>query len=152
MTTFVLIRVPFPLCIPALDLKTAHLAIGAAWWLTHAYTCTAEKTETMNTLAIFAVGIFLIGAIHLIACQSCIKKRVFPRANLNEMKKLGRHLAGYSSPATAADIFGAGALRSSRRLLDSARLHRSLNGRAIHFVSWIMDEGQKNKQEQELTF
>ena len=107
----------------------------------------------MIALWILGSGIYIFGVICFYRLLGLYEKNViFSAANVAEMKKLGGCLVGYGLIGIAASVlqFKEG-VRISWILINIVDSPWLMVGGAIYMVAWIMDEGRKIREEQELT-
>jgi len=97
------------------------------------------------------MGIYLLGVISFFRLLNLYGKGViFSAANVLEIKRLGTCLACYGILAVTAGAIYTGGI-SLFTLVDFFASPWIVGGGAIHLVGWIMDEGRKIQEEQELT-
>jgi len=141
-----------PLCVLAFNLKGIHLASGMVSIFNHPYASVSDIPKAMYLLSATGMAVYLVGVISFYRLLCLYEKGViFSRANVSEMKKLGSYLAGYGILAVAANIIHAGGIIFPWVLLEGIVSPWIVVGGAIYIVAWIMDEGRKIREEQELT-
>jgi hypothetical protein len=141
-----------PLCVLAFNLKSIHLASGMVSVFNHPYASASDIPKPMYLLCATGTVVYLLGVISFYRLLCLYEKGViFSGANVSEMKKLGSYLAGYGILAVAANIVYAGGIVFPWVLLEGVASPWIVIGGAIYIVAWIMDEGRKIQEEQELT-
>jgi len=141
-----------PLCALAFNLKTIHSTSGMISIFTHPYASTLDIPKPMYLLWATGTAVYLLGVISFYRLLCLYEKGViFSGANVSEMKKLGSYLAGYGILAVAANVIYAGGIIFPWVLLEGIASPWIVVGGAIYIVAWIMDEGRKIQEEQELT-
>jgi len=108
----------------------------------------------MAIYLLWATGtvVYLLGVIFFYRLLCLYEKgEIFSGANVSEMKKLGSCLAGYGILAVAANVIYAGGIIFPLVLLEGFVSPWIIIGGTIYIVAWIMDEGRKIQEEQELT-
>src|ERR1017187_1698215 len=106
----------------------------------------------MYVLYAIGTGIYLLGAISFYRLLNLYEKGlIFSAANVLEIKRLGTYLAGFGILAVAAGVIYSGRIVFPWTLLDVVSSPWIVVGGAIYIVAWIMDEGRKIQEEQELT-
>lgn len=140
-----------PLGWVALNFKSVHVANGMISIFNHPYASTADIPAPMIVLCAIGTGIYLLGVISFYRLLNLYEQGViFSAANVREMKRLGTYLAGYGILAVTASALYTGGI-SPFTLLDFVASPWIVAGGAINLVAWIMDEGRKIQEEQELT-
>ena len=118
----------------------------------HPYANASDIPAPMIVLFAIGGGINLLGIISFYRLLNLYEKGViFSGANVSEMKRLGTYLAGYGILAVAASVIYAGGIALPWVLLEGIASPWIVVGGAIYIVAWIMDEGRKIQEEQELT-
>jgi len=141
-----------PLCVLAFNLKSIHLASGMVSVFNHPYASASDIPRLMYLLCATGTAVYLLGVISFYRLLCLYEKGViFSGANVSEMKKLGSYLAGYGILAVAANVIYAGGIIFPWVLLEGIASPWIVVGGAIYIVAWIMDEGRKIQEEQELT-
>jgi hypothetical protein len=126
-----------PLCALAFNLKNIHSASGTISIFNHAYASTLDIPKPMYLLWATGTAVYLLGVISFYRLLCLYEKgAIFSGANVSEMKKLGGYLGGFIFPWV---------------LLEGFVSPWIVVGGAIYIVAWIMDEGRKIQEEQELT-
>jgi hypothetical protein len=108
----------------------------------------------MPMYLLWAIGtaVYLLGGISFYRLLCLYEKGViFSGANVSEMKKLGSCMAGYGILAVVVDIIHLKGIVLLWVLLEGFVSPWIVIGGAIYIVAWIMDEGRKIQEEQELT-
>jgi hypothetical protein len=147
----VLLYFVVPLCLIALNFKSLHVANGMVSIFNHPYASVSDIPAPTMVLAAIAAGIYLLGMIAFYRLLSLYEKGViFSEANVREMKRLGTYLACYGILNVTADAFYSGGILPLT-LLGFVASPWIVGGGAINIVAWIMDEGRKIQEEQELT-
>jgi hypothetical protein len=140
-----------PLGFMALSFKSLHVATGMVSIFNHPYASVSDIPAPMYVLGAIAMGIYLLGAISFYRLLNLYEKGViFSEANVREIKQLGTYLACYGILAVTASAFYTGGI-TPFTLLDFICSPWIVGGGAINLVAWIMDEGRKIQEEQELT-
>jgi hypothetical protein len=67
------------------------------------------------------------------------------------MRKMGSYLVGYGILALSANIVYVGSIIFPSVLLEGVASPWIVAGGAVYIIAWIMDEGRKIQEEQELT-
>jgi Protein of unknown function (DUF2975) len=148
----VLIYFVVPLCALAFNFKSFHLTNGMVSIFNHPYATASDIPATMIVLSAVGAGVYLLGVISFYRLLCLYEKGViFSEANVLEMKRLGSYLAGYGILAIAAAVIYTGEITLPWTLLDVVASPWIVVGGAIYIVAWIMDEGRKIQEEQELT-
>jgi hypothetical protein len=141
-----------PLVIIVFNLKGIHLAKGTIAIFNHAYASTENIPNVMFVLSGTGYLAFLLGACSFIRLLSSYEKGViFGAANISELKIMSRCLASYGLLSVVANVIYAGGIVFPLVLLDGFACPWIVVGGAIYIVAWIMDEGRKIQEEQELT-
>ncbi|HAO79975.1 MAG TPA: hypothetical protein DCQ92_13595 [Verrucomicrobia subdivision 3 bacterium] len=141
-----------PLCVVAFNLKSLHLATGMVSIFNHPYASAADIPKLMYLFGAIGTCVYLLGVISFYRLLCLYEKGViFSEANVSEMKKLGSYLAGYGILAVAANVVYMGGIVFPWVLLEGVASPWIVVGGAIYIVAWIMDEGRKIQEEQELT-
>ena len=141
-----------PLCVLAFNLRTIHAAHGAISIFNHAYASTLDIPKPMYLLWATGTSVYLLGVISFYRLLCLYEKgAIFSGANVSEMKKLGSYLVGYGILAVAANVIYLGGVIFPWVLLEGFVSPWIVVGGAIYIVAWIMDEGRKIQEEQELT-
>ena len=145
-----------PLCVVlAFKLKSIwsiHLASSMVSIFNHPYANASDIPAPMMVLFAIGTGIRLLGAISFYRLLNLYEKGlIFSAANVSEMKRLGIYLAGYGILAVAATVIYYRQILLPWTLLDVVLSPWVVAGMAIYIVAWIMDEGRKIQEEQELT-
>jgi hypothetical protein len=141
-----------PLCALAFNLKSIHSASGMVSIFNHPYASASDISKPMYLLCATGTAVYLLGVISFYRLLCLYEKGViFSEANVSEMKKLGSYLAGYGILAVAANIVYGGKILFPWVLLEGIASPWIVVGGAIYIVAWIMDEGRKIQEEQELT-
>jgi len=141
-----------PLCVLAFNLKNIHLAAGTVSIFNHPFANASDISRPMYLLWGAGTAVFLLGVISFYRLLCLYEKGViFSEANVSEMKKLGSYLAGYGILAIAANVIYAGGIVFPVVLLEGVASPWIVVGGAVYIVAWIMDEGRKIQEEQELT-
>jgi hypothetical protein len=148
----VLIYLIVPLCAVAFNLKTLHLTNGMVSIFDHPYASTADIPAVMYVLSVLGVAVYLLGVISFYRLLCLYEKGViFAATNISEMKKLASYLVGYGLLAIVAGFVYTGGFAFPWGLLEMLSSPWIVVGGAIYLVAWIMDEGRKIQEEQELT-
>ena len=114
----------------------------------HSYGSTENIPNVMFVLGGAGFLAFLLGAGSFIRLMSCYERGVFfGAANISEFKNLSRCLLGYGLANVVANVVYAGGIL----LPDGLACPWIVVGGAVYVVAWIMDEGRKIQEEQELT-
>jgi hypothetical protein len=141
-----------PLCLVTFNFKSLHLATGMVSIFNHPYASVSDIPAPMYVLYAIGTGIYLLGAISFYRLLNLYEKGViFSAANVLEIKRLGTYLAGFGILAVAAGVIYSGRIVFPWTLLDVVSSPWIVVGGAIYIVAWIMDEGRKIQEEQELT-
>jgi hypothetical protein len=141
-----------PLCVIAFNLKSIHSASGMVSIFNHPYASASDIPKPMYLLCATGTVVYLLGVISFYRLLCLYEKGViFSKANVSEMKKLGSYLAGYGILAVAANVIYLGGFVFPWVLLEGFVSPWIVVGGAIYIVTWIMDEGRKIQEEQELT-
>ena len=141
-----------PLCVVAFNLKSIHMASSMVSIFNHPYASASDIPGPMIVLCAIGTGVYLLGVISFYRLLCLYEKGVFfSEANVSEMKRLGSYLVGYGILAVAANVIYTGGIALPWTLLDVAASPWIVVGGAIYIVAWIMDEGRKIQEEQELT-
>jgi hypothetical protein len=147
----VLLYFVVPLGLIALNLKSVHVASGMVSIFDHPYASVSDIPAPMYVLYAIGTGLYLLGAISFYRLLNLYEKGViFSEANVREMKRLGTYLAVYGIVAVTADAIYIGGI-SPLTLVGFVASPWIVGGGAINLVAWIMDEGRKIQEEQELT-
>jgi hypothetical protein len=148
----VLIYLIAPLCVVAFNLNTLHLASGTVSFFNHQYAKATDVPAVMYAFAALGAGLYLLGIISFYRLLCLYEKGViFSAANVSAMKKLGSYLVGYGVLGFAASLAYAGGFAFPWSLLEIVASPWVVIGGAIFLVAWVMDEGRKIQEEQELT-
>jgi hypothetical protein len=133
-----------PLCVLAFHLESFHIATGVVSIFNHPYASASDIPKPMSLLWAAGTVVYLLGIISFYRLL-CLYENgmVFSGANVSEIKKLGCYLAGYGVLAVAANVVYAGGIIFPWVLLEGIV--------SPWIVAWIMDEGRKIQEEQELT-
>jgi len=142
-----------PLCVVlAFKLKNIHVAPSMVSIFNHPYANASDIPTPMIVLFAIGTGICLLGAISFYRLLNLYEKGViFSGANVSEMKRLGTYLAGYGILTVAANVIYHRQILLPWTLLDVVLSPWILAGVATYIIAWIMDEGRKIQEEQELT-
>jgi hypothetical protein len=145
-----------PLCVVlAFKLKSIwsiHLASSMVSIFNHPYANASDIPAPMMVLFAIGTGIRLLGAISFYRLLNLYEKGlIFSAANVSEMKRLGIYPAGYGILAVASTVIYYRQILLPWTLLDVVLSPWVVAGMAIYIVAWIMDEGRKIQEEQELT-
>jgi hypothetical protein len=143
-----------PLCILALNLNIVGPAhtYGAILIFNHPYRSVSDISLPMSLLWATGMAVYLLGVVSFYRLLCLYEKGViFSEANVSEMKKLGSCLAGYGILAIAASVIYARGIIFPLVLMEGFVSPWFVVGGAIYIVAWIMDEGRKIQEEQELT-
>jgi hypothetical protein len=141
-----------PLCALAFNLRTVHMAHGAISIFNHAYASMLDIPKPMYLLWAIGTAVYLLGVISFYRLLCLYEKgSIFAGANVSEMKKLGSYLVGYGMLAVAANVIYLGGINFPWVLLEGFVSPWIVVGGAIYIVAWVMDEGRKIQEEQELT-
>ena len=147
----VLLYFVVPLGLLALNFKSVHVVTGMVSIFNHPYASVSDIPALMYVLCAIGTGIFLLGMIAFYRLLNLYEKGViFSEANVREMKRLGTYLAVYGILAVTADAIYSGGI-SPLTLLGFVASPWIVGGGALNIVAWIMDEGRKIQEEQELT-
>lgn len=118
----------------------------------HPYANASDIPAPMMVLFAIGTGIRLLGAISFYRLLNLYEKGlIFSAANVSEMKRLGIYPAGYGILAVASTVIYYRQILLPWTLLDVVLSPWVVAGMAIYIVAWIMDEGRKIQEEQELT-
>jgi hypothetical protein len=169
----VLVYVFVPLGIVAFHLRTAHSANGiisifnppdtrpagpdvslltTKGGLLALYASQAAVPSLLEIFAILGTGIFLLAIVSFYRLLGLYERGVFfSAANVAEMKNLAGYLVFYGLLCFAADALYMGGLFVPWSLLGIVASPWIVAGGAVYLVAWIMDEGRKIQEEQELT-
>jgi len=150
----VLLYLVVPLCFVAFNLNTLHLATGMVSVFNHPYASGADIPAVMHVLSILGTAVCLLGIISFYRLLCLYEKGViFSAANVSEIKKLGSYLVIYGLLAFVAEVVSTGrfVLVLPWSLLEVVSSPWIVVGGAINLVAWIMDEGRKIQEEQDLT-
>jgi hypothetical protein len=152
----VLLYLVKPLCVVlAFKLKSIwsiHLASSMVSIFNHPYANASDIPAPMMVLFAIGTGIRLLGAISFYRLLNLYEKGlIFSAANVSEMKRLGIYPAGYGILAVASTVIYYRQILLPWTLLDVVLSPWVVAGMAIYIVAWIMDEGRKIQEEQELT-
>jgi hypothetical protein len=147
----VLIYFVVPLCLVALNFKSLHVASGMVSIFNHPYASVSDIPAPMYVLCAIGTGIYLLGMIAFYRLLNLYEKGViFSAANVLEIKRLGTYLSCYGIVAVTASAIYIGGI-TPLTLLGFVSSPWIVGGGAINLVAWIMDEGRKIQEEQELT-
>jgi hypothetical protein len=148
----VLIYVIVPLCAVAFSFKTLPVTNRMVSIFNHPYAGAANIPAIMYVFSALGAAVYLLGVISFYRLLCLYEKGViFAAANILEMKKLAGYLVGYGLLAIAAGVVYAGGFVFPWGLLEMVSSPWIVVGGAIYLVAWIMDEGRKIQEEQELT-
>lgn len=140
-----------PLAWVAWNFKSVHVANGMISIFNHPYASVSDIPVPMYVLGAIGTGIYLLGAVAFYRLLNLYEKgEIFSAANVLEIKRLGTYLASYGVLVATADALYTGGI-SPFTLLDFVSSPWIVAGGAINLVAWIMDEGRKIQEEQELT-
>jgi hypothetical protein len=143
-----------------INLKSVHLPHGLApntvSIFNQTYASWSDIPMPMYLLYAAGMVVYLLGVISFYRLLCLYEKgMIFSMVNVSEMKKLGCYLAGYGILAVAANVIFnmiyVGEIIFPLLLLDGFVSPWIIVGGAIYIVAWIMDEGRKIQEEQELT-
>jgi hypothetical protein len=141
-----------PLVVIVFNLKRVHLANGMISIFNHPY---ASMEHIPNVMFVFSgAGLlaYFLGVSAFLRWLNLYEKGVFFAAsNVSQIKKLSGCMAGYGILAVAANVVYAGGIVFPLVLLDGLACPWIVAGGAVYIVAWIMDEGRKIQEEQELT-
>jgi Protein of unknown function (DUF2975) len=141
-----------PLCLMALNFKSAHMATGMVSVFNHPYASVSDIPAPMYALVAIAMGLYLLGVISFYRLLNLFEKGViFAAASVSEIKRLGIFLAAYGILSVVAKVIYTRQILFPWTLLDAVSSPWIVAGVAIYLVAWIMDEGRKIQEEQELT-
>jgi hypothetical protein len=141
-----------PLIMLAFNLKSIHLATGMVAIFNHPYASASDIPKSMYLLSMTGAGVYLLGIISFYRLLSLYEKGViFSGANVSEMRKMGSYLVGYGILALSANIVYVGSIVFPLVLLEVVASPWIVAGGAVYIIAWIMDEGRKIQEEQELT-
>jgi len=136
------------------DLNKVHLPTGRVCIFNHSYASAADIPAVMYILYALGAAVYLLGIISFYRLLCLYEKGViFSAANVSEIKKLGSYLVFYGLLAFVAEVVSTGrfVLVLPWSLLEMVSSPWIVAGGAINLVAWIMDEGRKIQEEQELT-
>ena len=162
LKTCVLIYVVVPLGLAACNFKSLHLANGMISLFNHPYASVSDIPPVMLVLSalgtavlvLSALGtaVYVFGVISFYRLLGLFEKGViFSAAHVVQMQRLGGCLMVYGLLAFLADLVYIGGFVLPWMLLDAVTSPWIVVGYAIYLVAWIMDEGRKMQEEQELT-
>jgi hypothetical protein len=141
-----------PLIIVAFNLKNIHLATGMVSIFNHPYANASDIPRPMYLLSMTGTAVYLLGIISFYRLLCLYEKGViFSGANVSEMRKIGSYLVGYGILALSANIVYVGSFNFPLVLLEGVASPWIVAGGAVYIIAWIMDEGRKIQEEQELT-
>jgi len=147
----VLLYIVVPLCAMTLNFKSLHVTNGMVSVFGLPYASVTDIPAAMYVFCAIGMGIYLLGVISFFRLLNLYGKGViFSAANVLEIKRLGTCLACYGILAVTAGAIYTGGI-SLFTLVDFFASPWIVGGGAIHLVGWIMDEGRKIQEEQELT-
>jgi len=136
------------------NLNKVHLPTGRVCIFNHPYASAADIPAVMYILYALGAAVYLLGIISFYRLLCLYEKGViFSAANVSEIKKLGSYLVFYGLLAFVAEVVSTGrfVLVLPWSLLEMVSSPWIVAGGAINLVAWIMDEGRKIQEEQELT-
>ncbi|MGA2244401.1 MAG: DUF2975 domain-containing protein [Verrucomicrobiota bacterium] len=106
----------------------------------------------MYALTGLGAGLYLLGVISFYRLLCLYEKGViFSAANVSQLKNLGSYLVAYGVIGFVATQVAAGGFAFPWSLLEIVASPWVVVGGAIFLVAWVMDEGRKIQEEQELT-
>jgi hypothetical protein len=141
-----------PLIIVAFNLKNIHLATGMVSIFNHPYANASDIPRPMYLLSMTGTAVYLLGIISFYRLLCLYEKGViFSGTNVSEMRKIGSYLVGYGILALSANIVYVGSFNFPLVLLEGVASPWIVAGGAVYIIAWIMDEGRKIQEEQELT-
>ena len=141
-----------PLCCIVFNFKSVHLASGMVSLFNYPYANVSDIPAPMYVLSGIGTAVYLLGIISLYRLLCLYEKGVFfSAANVSQIKKLGCYLVVYGVLAIVADATHAGGFVFPVVLFEGAASPWIVVGGAIYIIAWIMDEGRKIQEEQELT-
>ena len=132
------------------NIRGVHLMSGMVSIFNHPYASVADIPAVMHVLYTVGIAIYLLGLVAFYRLLGWYEKGViFSPANIAEMRKIGMYLVSYGLLAGVADVVYVGGLTPNTPLLAASPW--MVAGGAIQLIAWIMDEGRKIQEEQELT-
>ena len=141
-----------PLVVIAFEFRTIHLAKGTVSIFNHSYASTADIPNIMFVFSGAGLLAYLLGVSAFLRLLNLYGKGVFfAAANVWQVKKLSGCMAAYGFLAVLANIIYSGGIVFPLVLSDGLACPWLVAGGAVYVVAWIMDEGRKIQEEQELT-
>jgi len=141
-----------PLVVIAFKLKGVHSANGTLSIFNHVYAKAEHIPNVMFILSGAGLLAYYLGVGSLLRLLNLYEKGVFFAAsNVALIKKLGTCMAAYGFIAVVSNIVYVGGIHFPLVLLDGLACPWLIGGAAVYVVAWIMDEGRKIQEEQELT-
>ena len=152
LKTCVLIYVVVPLGLVACNFKSLHLANGMISLFNHPYASVSDIPPVMLVFSALGTAVYVFGVISFYRLLGLFEKGViFSAAHVVQMQRLGGCLMVYGLLAFLAGLVYIGGFVLPWMLLDAVTSPWIVVGCAIYLVAWIMDEGRKMQEEQELT-
>jgi Protein of unknown function (DUF2975) len=141
-----------PLFVIAFNLNGVHLANGTISIFNHAYAKSENIPNAMFVLSGAGLLAYFLGVSAFLRLLNLYEKGIFfAAANVEQIKKLSTCMAAYGLLAIVANVIYAGGIVFPLVLLDGQASPWLVAGAAVYVVAWIMDEGRKIQEEQELT-
>jgi hypothetical protein len=148
----VLIYMFVPLSLVASHFKALVFKGGMMFIFGPTYAHPAEGSLLAGVFAALGTGLCLLGIVSFYRLLGLYEKGVFfASANVAEMKKLAGFLVFYGLLGFATTVLDAGGIFLPWSLLGIVASPWIVAGGAVYLVAWIMDEGRKIQEEQELT-
>ena len=141
-----------PLVVIAFEFRTVHPAKGTISIFNHSYASNADIPNIMFVLSGAGLLAYFLGVSAFARLLNLYEKGLFfAAANVWQIKKISCCMAAYGFLAILANIIYAGGILFPLVLSDGLACPWLVAGGAVYVVAWIMDEGRKIQEEQELT-